>query len=134
MSTDRHPQIRKLMRLDPSFNVIKHQFVPWHVAKGICKSLNKASVKKKQTSCCNGYRRSSTISGRALVLVIRVRKYFMRRWLFKLSQYLLPPKQEHSKIYMRNNTPTPSPHPSPPSRLGGGHSEGVINLVLFRSF
>ena len=48
VSTGRHPQIRKLMRVDPSFNGIKHQFDPWHVAKGICKSLNKASVKKKQ--------------------------------------------------------------------------------------
>ena len=48
MFADRHPQIRKLMRVDPSFNDIKHQFDPWHAAKGICKSLNKASMKKKQ--------------------------------------------------------------------------------------
>ena len=60
------------MRVDPSFNGIKHQFDPWHVAKGVCKSLNKTSVKKKTgASCCNGYRQSSTISGGALVLVIR---------------------------------------------------------------
>ena len=43
MSFDRHPQIHKLMRVDPSFNDIKHL-----VAKGICESLNKASVKKKK--------------------------------------------------------------------------------------
>ena len=58
----------------------------------------------------------------------------MRRRLFKLLQYLLPPKPEHSNIYMLNNTPTPSPQPSPSSRLGVGHSEGVINLVLSGSF
>ena len=48
MFADRHPQIRKLMRMDPSFNDIKHQFDPWHAAKGICKSLNKASMKKNR--------------------------------------------------------------------------------------
>ena len=47
VSFDRHPQIHKLMRVDPSFNDVKHQFDLWHVAKGICESLNKASVKKK---------------------------------------------------------------------------------------
>ena len=36
------------MRVGPSFNDINHQFDPWHVAKGICKRLNKASVKKNR--------------------------------------------------------------------------------------
>ena len=49
MFADRHPQIRKLMRVDPGFNDIKHQFDPWHAAKGICKSLNKASMKKNRS-------------------------------------------------------------------------------------
>ena len=71
VSTDRHPQIGRLMRVGPSFNDIK-QFDPWHVAKDICKSHNKTSMKKKQTSCCDGYRRLSTISGGALVLAIRI--------------------------------------------------------------
>ena len=36
------------MRVDPGFNDIKHQFDLWHVAKGICESLNKASMKNGQ--------------------------------------------------------------------------------------
>lgn len=44
--TDRHLQIHKMISVDPSINNIKQKFDPWHVTKGICKSLNKASVKK----------------------------------------------------------------------------------------
>ena len=79
VSAERHLQICKLMRVDPSFNDIKHEFDPSHVAKSICKRPNKASMKKKQTSYCNGYHGSSTISGGVLVLAIKTHKYFMRR-------------------------------------------------------
>lgn len=48
VSTDRHTQIRKLMRTNPQFNAIKHQFDPWHIAKGVCKKLNKAAKKKSR--------------------------------------------------------------------------------------
>ena len=37
ISTDKHTQIRKLMRVDPQFNSIKHQIDPWHVAKSSVK-------------------------------------------------------------------------------------------------
>ena len=46
ISTDKHVQIKKLMRVDPEFNSIMHQFDPWHIAKNICKKINKASMKK----------------------------------------------------------------------------------------
>lgn len=46
ISTDRHPMIRKEMRVNPNFNHIIHQFDPWHVAKGISKKLIQASKKK----------------------------------------------------------------------------------------
>ena len=46
ISTDRHIQIRKLMRTDPEFNNIKHQFDPWHVIKGVSKKKNLAAKKK----------------------------------------------------------------------------------------
>ncbi|XP_057302544.1 uncharacterized protein LOC130636732 [Hydractinia symbiolongicarpus] len=46
VATDRHGQIRKLMRTDPRFNHIFHQFDPWHIAKGFVKKLTKASKKK----------------------------------------------------------------------------------------
>ena len=39
IATDRHSQIRKLMRMDPRFNHIKHEFDPWHVIKGIAKKM-----------------------------------------------------------------------------------------------
>ena len=45
--TDRHLQIHKMISVDPSINNIKQKFDPWHVTKGICKSLNKASATKK---------------------------------------------------------------------------------------
>ena len=48
VSTDRHTQIKKLMRVDPNFNDIKHQFDPWHVAKSICKKINKAAKLKSR--------------------------------------------------------------------------------------
>ena len=48
ISTDKHTQIRKLMRVDPDFNIMKHQFDPWHIAKGICKKLNLAAKKKSR--------------------------------------------------------------------------------------
>ena len=44
VSTDRHPQIRKLMRIDPKHNNIKHSVDPWHLIKGMKKKLN-AKVK-----------------------------------------------------------------------------------------
>ena len=50
VSTDKHTQIRKLMRVDPNFNTIKHQFDPWHIAKSVCKKLHKASKKKAKES------------------------------------------------------------------------------------
>ncbi|XP_047136733.2 uncharacterized protein LOC124813552 [Hydra vulgaris] len=43
ISTDRHPQIRKVFKVDPRFNDINHQFDPWHVAKSIRKKMMKAS-------------------------------------------------------------------------------------------
>lgn len=46
ISTDRHNQIRKLMRTDVRFKHIKHVIDPWHVIKGIKKKLN-AKAKKK---------------------------------------------------------------------------------------
>lgn len=46
ISTDRHNQIKKLMRVDERFNNIIHQFDPWHIAKGMSKKLSKASKKK----------------------------------------------------------------------------------------
>ena len=48
ISTDRHIQIRKLMRTDPEFNNIKHQFDPWHVIKGVSKKMNLAAKKKSR--------------------------------------------------------------------------------------
>lgn len=50
ISTDKHVQIRKLMRVDPEFNNISHQFDPWHIAKAICKKISKASKKKSRDS------------------------------------------------------------------------------------
>ena len=44
ISTDRHCQIRKLMRV--SYDGIIHQFDPWHIAKVISKKLVKASKRK----------------------------------------------------------------------------------------
>ena len=38
------------MRVDPEFNDTKHQIDPWHVAKGICKKMHKASKKKAKES------------------------------------------------------------------------------------
>ena len=46
VSTDRHIQIKKLMRTDPRFSEIIHQFDPWHVAKNISKQLVKSSKSK----------------------------------------------------------------------------------------
>lgn len=46
VSTDRHVSIKKLMRTDPRFKKIIHQFDPWHIGKGILKKMIKASKKK----------------------------------------------------------------------------------------
>jgi len=46
ISTDRHLQICKLLRVDPSYNYINHLIDPWHLIKGIKKKLN-AKAKKK---------------------------------------------------------------------------------------
>ena len=48
VSTDRHPQIRKLMRVDPKYNTIKHSVDPWHLIKGMKKKLN---AKAKTKGC-----------------------------------------------------------------------------------
>ena len=48
ISTDRHIQIRKLMRTDPEFNNIKHQFHLWHVLKGVSKKMNLPGKKKSR--------------------------------------------------------------------------------------
>ncbi|XP_044172506.1 uncharacterized protein LOC114961035 [Acropora millepora] len=47
ISTDRHPQIKKEMRVN--HGEIEHQFDPWHLAKSVSKKLAKASKK----SGCN---------------------------------------------------------------------------------
>ena len=46
ISTDRHPQIRKLMNVDPRFKQITHEFDPWHVIKGLGKKLRAAGKKR----------------------------------------------------------------------------------------
>ena len=46
VSTDRHTQIKKLMRCDPCFKDIIHEFDPWHIAKSIMKKILKASKTK----------------------------------------------------------------------------------------
>ena len=46
VSTDRHNQIRKLMKVDPKYKDIVHTIDPWHVLKGMKKKLN-AKAKKK---------------------------------------------------------------------------------------
>ena len=46
ISTDRHASIKKLMRTDPQFKHIIHEFDPWHIGKSIIKKLLKASKKK----------------------------------------------------------------------------------------
>lgn len=54
LSTDRHPSIRKLLRTDPRFLAIIHQFDIWHIAKSLLKALSKAAKKK-------GKRKSSSV-------------------------------------------------------------------------
>ena len=45
ISTDRHTQIRKYLRVHrPSIN---HDVDPWHVIKGLIKKLNASAKKKK---------------------------------------------------------------------------------------
>ena len=44
ISTDRHVQIRKLMR--ESYPEINHEVDPWHIIKGLSKKLNAKSKKK----------------------------------------------------------------------------------------
>ena len=48
VATDRHPSIRKVMKTDPRFKHIIHQFDPWHIAKGFVKKLTKASKTKSK--------------------------------------------------------------------------------------
>ena len=45
ISTDRHVQIKHLMKSDPCFEHILHLFDPWYIAKGISKNMIKASKK-----------------------------------------------------------------------------------------
>ena len=46
VSTDRHNQIRKLMKNEPRYANITHTVDPWHVIKGLKKKLNAKSKKK----------------------------------------------------------------------------------------
>ena len=48
VSTDRHPQIRKLMATDQRFIHIIHQVDPWHLAKNLSKKLCKLGKKKSK--------------------------------------------------------------------------------------
>jgi len=48
ISTDRHVQIRKLMKTNENFKTIKHVIDPWHVIKGLAKKL---LVKSKKKGC-----------------------------------------------------------------------------------
>ena len=48
ISTDRHPHIKKDMRVNHAD--IDHQFDPWHLAKSVSKKLSAAS---KKTCCSN---------------------------------------------------------------------------------
>ena len=54
VSTDRHMQIRKLMRTDPKYTLIKHEVDPWHLIKGLKKKLN-AKAKKKECAIIGTY-------------------------------------------------------------------------------
>ena len=40
--------IRKVMKTDPRFKHIIHQFDPWHIAKSFVKKLTKASKTKSK--------------------------------------------------------------------------------------
>ena len=44
VATDRHVQIRKLMRED--YSAINHEVDPWHMVKELTKKLNAKSKKK----------------------------------------------------------------------------------------
>ena len=47
VSTDRHNQIRKIMKNEPKYKDIVHLIdPPWHVIKGLKKKLNAKSKKK----------------------------------------------------------------------------------------
>ena len=49
VSTDRHPQIRKLLRSNPKYKgKITHNVDPWHLIKGLKKKLN---AKAKKANC-----------------------------------------------------------------------------------
>jgi len=50
ISTDRHVQIRKLMRTQ--YSEINHVVDPWHVIKGLIKKLNLKAKKKECQSLC----------------------------------------------------------------------------------
>ena len=52
VSADRHLSIKKLLRTDSRFNHIKHQFDPWHIAKGLLKKIMKAALQKGKPSFC----------------------------------------------------------------------------------
>ena len=45
ISTDRHTQVRKYLRVHhPS---LEHDIDPWHIIKGLVKKINEAAKKKK---------------------------------------------------------------------------------------
>ena len=46
ISTDRHVQIRKLLRVEPKYQSIEHRIDPWHLIKGMKKKLNAKARKK----------------------------------------------------------------------------------------
>ena len=47
ISTDRHCQIRKLMRVEPRYKKIEHVIDPWHLIKGIRKKIECCIEEKK---------------------------------------------------------------------------------------
>ena len=46
ITTDRHSGVKREMKTNPKFTHIKHQFDPWHIAKGLSKKINKATKTK----------------------------------------------------------------------------------------
>ena len=47
VSTDRHNQIRKLMKNEPKYANITHTIDPWHVIKGLKKKV-KCKIQKER--------------------------------------------------------------------------------------
>ena len=49
ITTDRHSGVKREMKTNPKFTHIKHQFDPWHIAKGLSKKIN--SYKDQRSRC-----------------------------------------------------------------------------------